>query len=151
MSKTKFQKFGESFKSATGVSLAALFIIWATNGTEAVQALAGVPMLIAAYADGLPFGFWSGVIGTVLGCCFHLFARSWHKRSFGIEVATIMVGLATVMAQMHGGSGPQVISAALVGLVAGFGGLFISKGIRAMIIRNDDEDANSVDPVSEND
>lgn len=144
-----WKKFGENLKSATGVSLAGLFLILATNGKQAIEAIAGIPMLVKAFSSDLPFGFWSGVIGTTLATGFHLFARSWHKRSFGIELATIMTGLTVVMVQQSGGTGGEVLSAALVGLVAGFGGLFTAKALRSLFMKKEkaDGDCKSPDPV----
>lgn len=127
-----WDKFGKSIKSATGVSLAALVLILASNGKAAIEALMGLPVLITAYSQGLPFGFWSGALATAIACGFHTFARSWHRRSFAIELATIMVGLTSVIVQQWGGDRGQVLSAMLVGLVAGFGGLFISKAARSL-------------------
>ena len=138
-----WKKFGENLKSATGVSLAGLLIILATNGKQALEVLLGIPALIKAFSAELPLGFWSGVIATVLASSFHLFARSWHKRSFSIEMATIIVGVTVVMVQAHGGTSAQVLSAALVGLTAGFGGLFLSKAARSLFVKGDKADAKS--------
>lgn len=134
-----WKKFGENLKSATGVSLAGLLLILATNGKEALEVLSGIPALIKAFSSGLPLGFWSGIIATALASAFHLFARSWHARSFGIELATIITGLTVVMVQQHGGTAAQVLSAAMVGLVAGFGGLFISKLLRQLFMKEDND------------
>lgn len=143
-----WDKFGKSIKSATGVSLAALVLILASNGKAAIEALMGLPVLITAYSQGLPFGFWSGVLATVIACGFHTFARSWHRRSFAIELATIMVGLTGVMVQQWGGDRGQVLSALLVGLVAGFGGLFTSK---ALLSLRGNENVKSTETLSDAD
>jgi len=127
------KKLGDNVKSATGVSLAALFIILATNGKQFIEAAAAFPALVQAYSLGLPFGFWSGAVATLLASGFHMFARSWHSRSLGIEIATIMIGITVVMVQQMGGTGSEVLSALFVGLVAGFGGLFLSKIVRSML------------------
>lgn len=134
------KKFGDNIKSSTGVSVAALFIILATNGKEFIEALTAFPTLVQAFSQGLPFGFWSGATATILAASFHMFARSWHTRSLGIEIATIMVGMATVMVQQQGGEAGEVLSALFVGLVAGFGGLFIAKIIRSLYTKEKDCD-----------
>lgn len=134
-----WKKFGESFKGATGISIAGLLLILITNGKEAVEVLMSVPLVIKAFSTHLPLGSWSGVLGTVLAGAFHLFARSWAKRSLGIEIATIITGLTVVMVQQHGGTAAQVLSAAMVGLVAGFGGLFISKLLRQLFMKEDND------------
>lgn len=140
-----WKKFGENLKGATGVSLAGLVIILATNGKEAIEVLLGIPALVKAFSTDLPFGFWSGVLATGLASAFHMFARSWHARSFGIELATIITGLTVVMVQQHGGTSAQVLSAALVGLVAGFGGLFLSKAVRSILMRGESNAKSSPD------
>lgn len=146
---TTWERIGSAVKGAFGVSLGALFVIIASNGKGVIDAAMAFPSLVAAYATGLPFGFWSGVAGTLIATCFHLFARSWHKRSFAIELATIMVGLAVVMVQQRGGTPGEILSALLVGLVAGFSGLFISKGIRSITTRGDTQYVDSDDDEPE--
>jgi hypothetical protein len=134
-----WKKFGENLKGATGVSLAGLFLILATNGKEAIEVLLSVPLVIKAFSTDLPFGLWSGVAGTVMAGSFHLFARSWTKRSLGIEIATIITGLTVVMVQQNGGTAGEVLSAAMVGLAAGFGGLFGSKLLRQLFLKEDND------------
>lgn len=134
-----WKKFGENLKGATGVSLAGLFLILATNGKEAVEVLMSVPLVIKAFSTHLPLGSWSGALGTILAGAFHLFARSWTKRSLGIEIATIITGLTVVMVQQSGGTAAQVLSAAMVGLIAGFSGLFGSKLLRQLFLKEDND------------
>lgn len=131
-----FKAFGEAIKSATGVSLAALIVILATNGKNALEALTALPVLIAAIASGLPLGAWSGLIATTAAALFHTFARSWHKRSLGIEVATVLIGITAVMLQKIGAPVPELLNAFLIGFIAGFGGLYASKLLRAMFKRD---------------
>lgn len=135
------KKFGDGVKSATGVSLAALIIIVASNGSELLKVLGGLPVLINAYATSLPLGLWSGVIGTALAGGFHSFARSWHKKSLGIEVASILVGVAAVTAQMWGSSAGDMLKATMIGVIAGLTGLYSSKLLRSMFRREKNEDA----------
>lgn len=142
--------FGRIFQGATGVTLFGALIIFSTNGRQAIEAVAALPALVAAFSSGLPLGFWSGILGGTVSTGFHLFARSWHKRSFGIELATIVSGLAVVMAQQSGGTPGDVLRALCIGLVAGFAGLFTAKGLRAMF-REDPENVKdstgSAEPV----
>lgn len=135
-------RFGNAFKGATGVTLFGALIIFGSSGKTFLEAAGAFPALVSAFSSGLPLGFWSGVIGGLVGTGFHLFARSWHKRSFGIELATIVTGLAVVMVQQNGGSASELLRALCVGLVAGFGGLFTAKGLRAMFSK-EEEDADT--------
>lgn len=140
-----WKKFGENIKSGTGVSLATLFVLVLTHGNKAVEIIGGIPILVNSFATNLPLGFWSGVIGTTLAAAFHMFARSWHKRSFSIELASIFVGLTAVMVQQVGGTSSDVLSAAAVGLVAGFGGLFTSKMLRAIFVKEKKDESTRPD------
>jgi hypothetical protein len=134
-----WKKLGDSFKSATGVSIAALFVLFATYGDAAVKAATAMPLMLKAFAANLPLGLWSGLLGTALSAGFHAFARSWHKKSLGIEVASILLGMTAVAIQLPDRDPARLMNALIVGVVAGLSGLFLSKIIRAALTGKEDE------------
>lgn len=134
-----WKNLGETFKSATGVSLAAGIVLLATYGKGLVDAALAAPALYKAYASVLPHGLWSAVLGTILSGGFHTFARSWHRKSLGIEVASILLGVTVVSVQLPSQEPSKLLNALIVGLVAGLGGLFLSKAGRSIFTRQPDD------------
>ena len=134
-----WKDFGDKFKSATGVSLAAGLVLLATYGKQLVDAVVALPEMYRAFAAVLPFGAWSAILGFSLAAGFHTFARSWHQRSLGIEIATIMIGITVTTIQLSSRTPADIISALLVGGGAGLGGLFLSKLLRSIFTRNNNE------------
>lgn len=134
-----WKKIGNSFKSATGVSIAAMLVLGATYGKQLIEAAAALPAMYRAYADVLPGGLWSALLGTALAAGFHTFARSWHSKSLAIEVATVLLGATAVAVQLSSKDPAKLLSALVVGLVAGMAGLFIAKLVRSIRMGNVDE------------
>lgn len=142
-----WKKFGESFKSATGVSIAALLVLTATYGKQLVEAAVAIPDLYKAYASVLPMGMWSAFLGTLLAAGFHTFARSWHNKSLAIEVATILIGATATAVQIPSNSTASLLSALVVGVIAGMAGLFVAKLVRSIRMGNNDDKPRPNPPI----
>lgn len=120
-------------KVAAWVAIAVSVVsMLALNGEAALKALAGLPVLIRAYASGLPLGLWSFLLSAAVAGGLHWFVRTWHGRSFAIEVATLVVAVGVTVSQAAVGQGlqatpGQLLMAMWVGLLAGVLGLFVSR------------------------
>ena len=127
-----WKTFGDNVKSATGVSIVTIAILFATYGKQFVEAASALPTLYKAYAAVLPNGLWSALMGVCLSAGFHAIARSWHRKSLAIDVTAVIVGAAVVMIQMNNPTSASLLSALLVGINAGLAGLLISKIARSI-------------------
>ena len=124
-------------KAAAWVAIAVSVVsMLALNGKAALEALAGFPVLVRAYASGLPMGLWSFLLSAAVAAGLHWFVRTWHGRSFVLEVATLVVAVGVTVSQAAVSRGleataGQVLMAAWVGLLAGILGLFVSRAVLA--------------------
>lgn len=142
-----WKKLGDNFKSATGVSIASFAVIFGMHGTNIIEALGSLPALYQAFSSKLPMGVWSTFLGMAAAAGFHLFARSWHRKSLSIEVASVMLGTTVVLAQVIDYTAPELLSALAVGLVAGLFGLLLSKMGRAMFTGEEDDESRPDPPL----
>lgn len=110
---------------AAGTVLTAL----ATHGTDAIRALTGVPVLLQAWASGLPLGMWSFVLALVLATLVwvaairHLPVGSTGKAPIvAANVLALVLGPAVTVAQ-HAVASMRtpgaLLNALIVGLIAG--------------------------------
>lgn len=138
--------FNQRVLSATGVSLATLFIIIAGNAKSLFEGLAGLPVFITAMANNLPLGVGSYLLAQLLGPLFHLFLLRWlpapkgniHRKDFFAETLTLLgCSLLCLAQQWGGGSGPMLMAGAL-GAVAGFSSPWIVKGFQSIAGCSDD-------------
>jgi len=111
--------------AALGTMLTAL----ATHGSDAIKALAAVPVLIEAWAAGLPLGFWSFVLALVLATLAwvaairHLPVGAGGKAPFVSANAVALVLGPTVTVVQHALADVRtpgaLVNALIVGLIAG--------------------------------
>lgn len=127
--------------TAIGTVLAAL----AMHGKAALEAVAGFPGLIQAFAAGLPFGLWSFLMALVLAVLVWAVAirklqcptspRAPHVSANTLAWA---VALLVCMAQQwtQGESKPgAVLNAGLIGTIAGLLAPYIGSALRATFTR----------------
>lgn len=112
---------------AWAISIGALLAVIAASGPEALTVIGGLPALIRAYADGLPGGLWSFLLASCIAGGLHFWVRTWSGKSLTMELATIMAGIGVCNLLAWRSGAAQHVSAALVGLLAGMVGLFVSK------------------------
>lgn len=121
---------------ALGTVLTAL----ATHGSDAIRALAGVPVLIQAWASGLPLGFWSFLLALVLATLVwvtsirNLPVGAGGKAPFAAANAVALVlGPAVTVAQQYFAetrTPGALLNALIVGLIAGLAAPHIGALIR---------------------
>ena len=124
-------------KAAAWIAIVASVVsMLALNGKAALDALAAFPALASAWASGLPLGLWSCLLSAAVAGGLHWWARTWHGRSFALEVATFVVAVGVTVSQLAVGQGfeataPQLLSAIWIGLLAGILGLLASRALLA--------------------
>lgn len=131
--------FNSRVLSATGVSLAALFIIVAGNAKALFDGLSGLPAFITALATGLPLGVGSYLIAQLLGPFIYLFLTRWlpesknnaHRKDFLCEAFTLLTCVLICVAQAWTAGAGTVLLAGLLGTLAGFSSPFFTRLFRA--------------------
>ena len=111
--------------SAVGAVLTAL----ATHGSDAIQALSGVPVLVQAWAAGLPLGVWSFALALVLATLVwvaairHLPVAPSGKAPFvAANAVALVLGPAVTVAQQYFAATRTpgaLLNALIIGLIAG--------------------------------
>lgn len=122
--------------AALGTVMTAL----ATHGSDAIRALSGVPVLVQAWASGLPLGFWSFVLALVLATLAWVTAIRYlpvgadGKAPFAAANAVALVlGPAVTVAQQYFAetrTPGALLNALIVGLIAGLAAPHIGALIR---------------------
>lgn len=124
-----------------GSAIAAVLAALAANGKAALDALGGVPMLLQAWASGLPLGIWSFMLSLVLALLVWAKAitklpptasgRARHFSSDNLAIVTALTVTVSQQAIVGIGQG-KLLSAIWIGLIAGFLAPWIGRAIRAM-------------------
>lgn len=113
-----------SILAALGTLMTAL----ATHGSDAITALAGVPVLLQAWANGLPLGVWSFVLASVLSILVWVAAIRYlpvvnDKAPFGkANLIALSVAVAVTVAQqavVPERTPDALLNAFILGVVAG--------------------------------
>lgn len=125
--------------TAIGTALSAL----AMNGKAAIEALAGVPLLLQAWASGLPLGIWSFLLSLMIATLVWSTAivklppaRDGRRPHFSADTLALILALAvTVTQQWFAGASVgqgKLLSAVWIGLIAGLLAPYIGRGARAL-------------------
>lgn len=126
--------------TAIGTALSAL----AMNGKAAIEALAGVPLLLQAWASGLPLGIWSFLLSLMIATLVWSTAivklppaRDGRRPHFSADtLALILALLVTVTQQWFSGGAVlgqgKLLSAVWIGLIAGLLAPYIGRALRAL-------------------
>ena len=93
-------------------ALGTLVTILGASGAKAIEALAGVPLVLRAWADGLPFGLWS--FGLALALATLVWAVSIRVFPVG-KCGKAPFGLSNLMAFMIGPSVTPNVPAGIPG------------------------------------
>ncbi len=139
MDKDKKVSLNSRVLSATGVSLAALFVLIAGNTKSLIDGLAGLPAFITALATGLPLGVGSYLISQLLGPFIYLFLSRWlpeskknvHRKDFLCEAFTLVACVVICIVQAWGLGAGTMLLGGLLGALAGFSSPFLAKMFRA--------------------
>lgn len=115
-------------QALTGSSLTVLFILFATHGKAFLEALGGLPALLAAFASKLPGGVLSILLSLTVASLFYSFVKRWLKcvsrdrRELGAQLFALCMGLGVAVA-LQAVTGhtapPDLLQAVLIGLIAG--------------------------------
>lgn len=110
---------------AVGTVLTAL----ATHGGDAIKALSGIPVMLQAWASGLPLGVWSFVLALVLATLVWVTAirtlpiAPGGKAPFvAANILALVIGPAVTVAQQFFAATRTpgaLLNALIVGLIAG--------------------------------
>jgi len=126
-----------TFATAIGTVVTAL----AMHGKGAIEALAGVPVLLQAWASGLPLGIWSFLLSLCLGTLVWLTAivklppaSDGRRPHFSADTIALLVALSvTETQQWFAGRGQgQLLSAMWIGLIAGLLAPYLGRALRAL-------------------
>ncbi|MDQ8050706.1 hypothetical protein [Luteibacter sp.] len=113
----------------------------AMHGKASLEALAGVPVLLQAWASGLPLGIWSFLLSLALSTLVWSTAivklpasRDGRQPHFSADtLALILALLVTVTQQWFAGHGQgQLLSALWIGLIAGLLAPYLGRAARAL-------------------
>ena len=124
--------------TAIGTVLSAL----ALHGKGAIDALAGVPIMLQAWAAGLPLGVWSFLLSLWLATLVWAAAitrlpatRCGARPYFTADTLALLVAVTvTLTQQWFAGHGQgRLVNAFILGLIAGFMAPYIGKAIRAVV------------------
>lgn len=124
--------------TAIGTVLSAL----AMHGKGAIDALAGVPIMLQAWAAGLPLGVWSFLLSLWLATLVWSAAiarlpatRCGARPYFTADTLALLVALTVTMTQQwFAGTGQgRLLNAMWIGLIAGLLAPYIGKAIRAVV------------------
>lgn len=125
--------------TALGTVLAAI----AMHGKAALEAAAGVPALLQAWAAGLPLGIWSFVLATVLSVLVWAVAmrklqkpdtaRAPHVSADTVALAiALLVCLAEQWTQGVSSRG-AILNAIFMGLIAGLLAPYLGRALRVLL------------------
>lgn len=127
------------------IVLGSILSALAMHGKAALDALAGVPALVVAFANGLPLGVWSVILAfTVATLLWTALDRKrppmdcGKPRSFSNDTITLCVALVVTSSQQWA-SGDETRGALLnafwLGLVAGISAQYAGRALRSMFRR----------------
>lgn len=125
-----------------GGALATVLSALALHGKGAIDALAGVPIMLQAWAAGLPLGVWSFMLSLWLATLVWAaaitrlpLARDGHRPHFSADTLALLVAVTvTLTQQWFAGHGQgQLLSAFWIGLIAGLLAPYLGKAIRALV------------------
>lgn len=131
-----------------GTAIAAVLAALSAHGKAAVDALAGVPLLLQAWASGLPLGIWSFALALLLSVLvwakvITLLPRTTAGRSahFASDTVALLTALAVAVTQqtLADGSPGGLVSALWIGLIAGLLAPYIGRGLRTILSPNPPE------------
>lgn len=128
-------------KSMLLAGIVTLLAALAANGAAAFQALAGLPLVLNAFAGGLPLGLVSFVLAGALAVLawwhadrrLHYGKSGTPGRDFRSDNLALLVAVAATMAQtvvVRGSSSSALLQALMLGILAG---LLAPIGGRAML------------------
>lgn len=115
----------------------------AMHGKGSLEALAGVPLLLQAWASGLPLGIWSFMLSLALSTLVWLTAiaklptsRDGHRPHFSADTLALIFALLVTVTQQwfaaasvgHG----RLLNAIWIGLIAGLLAPYIGQALRAL-------------------
>lgn len=115
--------------AAIASAVVALVTALGTHGADAFKALAGLPVMLQAWASGLPLGLWSFAVALALSvlvwvaCMRNLPVGRCGKAPFGYaNLIALLVAVAITVAQQlladHRSPG-ALLNALIIGLIAG--------------------------------
>lgn len=127
------------------IVLGSMLSALAMHGKAALEALAGIPVLVVAFANGLPLGVWSVILAfTVATLLWTALDRKrppapcGKSRSFSNDTITLCVALVVTSSQQWA-SGIETRGALLnafwLGLVAGISAQYAGRALRSMFRR----------------
>lgn len=135
-------------KGMTIAGFAALIAALALNGKAALEALAGLPIVLTSFATGLPFGVVSFAAALAMGCLTWIHARTRltmgkggrQGRDFRASNLALLAAIATTMAQtvvMRGSQSSALLMAIMLGILAGLLAPLLTQGVLSFIRRGE--------------
>lgn len=132
---------------ATGIGGAALFIVLASNFKPFIEGITALPALISAFSSQLPFKAGSFLLVQMVAPFLYMFLNKWLPRKhadrhdFVCEAMTLGAAIGAMVAQQWGGRAPEMLSASLLGTLAGLSSPLIVKGFRSLLSKETSNDA----------
>ncbi len=121
-------------------TVAAAVVLVSTHGRAFLDALMGLPALVAAWSSQMPFGALSFLLslGVAAGACAFLLrwlpaCRNDASKHFAAETVTVLVAVVVSTVQQRGGTPGDLLTALWLGLLAGFSAPWLVRGIRAAV------------------
>lgn len=124
---------GDKFSKATGLTFAAFVaLIVGLNWQDFFAGLSGLPAMVRALSEGMPYGFWSTLLAFALACgiwgaiFIHPSVCKFRPHTCA-DTAAVVTGLGVNIVQYWTGGHGAPSSAWLLGLLAGLGAMYSSR------------------------
>lgn len=132
----------DKLKGLFGIGVAGFIALFALHGKAFLDALAGFPTLVQAWASGLPLGLWSALLALSVAMGVWGYVLHWLPVSkcgkppeFAASTSALLVALAVMLGQEWVGgrkSASGLLTALWMGAMVGFLAPWLGQGIRSL-------------------
>lgn len=125
-------------KHFTIAGFAALLAALAANGSAALEALAGLPLVLQSFASSMPLGLVSALMTQIICMLawYHLNRRNARLHSLDADLIALLLGVMLAMAQTLVGwpkTPGEILQSLLVGILTGLAAPILAKLVMAML------------------